>query len=196
MGAPPGYAPDVPLRVPALGISGDYVLAATPSVDRPDRDFKARVSEAYNRAGVDSAQIVIRGGNHGEPSFVALPLGTLRGLDIVTWYTAAWFDRYLRGDPSADARLLSARWRDDASGRASDPAQDANMLWEFHRSRIDIHTTGGTHVACEDLRAGCAGLVPAGQDCGVADFGYVAVDTAPDNAINPLRAPCPSASGP
>jgi len=191
MGAPPQYAPDVPLRVPALGITSDYV-APVPFTQAPERDFKARVSGAYSQAGIDSGQLVIRGGNHVEWSWAPIPAGTLRGVDLSAWYTAAWFDRYLKDDPSADARLLSSRWRDDARGKAVDPSGDPNVFSELYRSRMDIHTTGGARVSCEDLRAGCPQLRPAAGDCGPADFGYAAVATRPDDGSNPLVADCAS----
>jgi dienelactone hydrolase len=196
MGAPPGYKPDVPIHTPALGISGDYTVSPFYYTEAPSHDYKARVSEAYSKAGVDSGVVVIRGGTHYEYSWGghATEYATLRGIDIVTWYTAAWFDRYLKRDPTATSRLMSARWRDDARGQAVDPAGDGNLFSEFYRSRMDIHTLSGGHVACEDLRAGCSSLVPAAQDCGVKDFGYLQVDRAPDDGRDPLLAPCLAAA--
>jgi dienelactone hydrolase len=191
LGAPEGYAPDVPIRTPALGISNDYLFPVF-WTDPPSHDFKARVSEAYSRVGVDSGQIVIRGGTHFEYAWGGYSTegATLRGIDLVTWYTAAWFDGHLkREDPTAELRLMSNRWRDDARGQAVDPAKDANLLSEFYRSRMDIHTTEGARSVCEDLRAGCSNVVPAAQDCGIKDFGYLGVDRAPDDGRNPLLAP-------
>jgi dienelactone hydrolase len=150
-GAPPGYTPDVKIRVPALGLAGDYI-APLPLADTPDHDTRTAVPKAYRAAGVDSGVIIVRGGNHLEWSWVPAPAGTLRGADLSAWYTAAWFDRYLKHDPTADARLLTDRWRRDAAGQAADPAHDANLFSRYYASRLDFHTRAGAHVVCADLR--------------------------------------------
>ncbi|UTI66686.1 hypothetical protein NBH00_10865 [Paraconexibacter antarcticus] len=190
VGAPPGSAPDVPLTKPALGLSGDYLLDPAPFLERPNPEDKAQASVAYTKAGVDSANIVVRGANHLDWSWVAYPVGTLRGVDLGAWYTVAWFDKYLKHDPTADARLLTDRWRHDARGAAHDPARDANLLSRLYRSRIAIHTRAGRAVACEDLRAGCRALRPAADDCGPAFYGYLRVATHADDGTNPNLGPC------
>jgi hypothetical protein len=38
---------------------------------------------------------------------------------MIAWYTTAWFDKYVKHDPTADARLLTNRWRHDAAGEYS-----------------------------------------------------------------------------
>src|SRR5699024_6215783 len=114
-------------------LAGDYLIQTVPYLTRPDPHAKALASVAQSRAGVDSGQIVIRGATHfdfaDEPPGV-LP-ASLRGIDLATWYTAAWFDKYLKRDPTADARLLSARWRDDPPAGAADPSDDPNM-YSYH----------------------------------------------------------------
>jgi hypothetical protein len=191
MGAPPGYKPDVPIRVPALGITGDYTVDTYYYTSPPVYDYKARVSEAYSNAGVDSGVVVIRGGGHMEYGYFPPPVAaSLRGIDLATWYTAAWFDRYLKRDPTAASRLMTGRWRDDARSQVVDPAKDPNMFSQFFRSRMDIHTLRGRRAACADLRKGCSSLVPASQDCGPKDFGYLIVDRARESRRNPLLARC------
>jgi dienelactone hydrolase len=177
-GAPPGPAP--PVTKPALGISSDYLLTPEPYVQAPDPQAKEEASLAASKAGVDSGEIMIRGGTHFE--FGDLPTGlipaTLRGIDMVTWYTTAWFDEYLKHEPSADARLLSGRWRDDGAGGAVDPSHDPNLLSYHYLSRLDIHLSHGQVFDCENLRAGCAGQTTASTDCGPASYSFLAVDTA------------------
>jgi pimeloyl-ACP methyl ester carboxylesterase len=118
-GAPAGPTPR--LRKPPLGLSGDYLIQPVPYVTAPDPQAKNLASLSYSRAGVDSGQIAIRGGEHidfaGEPTGIAP--ASLRGIDMTTWYTTAWFDKYLKHDPTADARLLTARWRDDAAAQST-----------------------------------------------------------------------------
>jgi dienelactone hydrolase len=156
-GAPQEPAPAI--TKPALGISSDYLLTPEPYVEEPNPLAKEEASLAVTRAGADSGQVVIRGGTHYE--FGDLPSGvvpaSLRGIDMVTWYTNAWFDRYLKHEKSADARLLTSQWRDDAEGGAVDPSGDANLYSYKYRSRMDITLSHGRRSDCENLRVGCAG---------------------------------------
>jgi hypothetical protein len=114
---------------------------------------------------------VIRGGTHYEFNDVpfALP-ATLRGIELTTWYAAAWFRKYLAGDPAADRLLLTDRWRSDPAAGAADPLKDADMFSWHYRSRLDLHLGDGTPVDCENLRAGCSGLIPASADGGPASY--------------------------
>ena len=76
-------------------------------------------------------------------------------MDLVAWYTTAWMDRYVKGDPSAGARLATDRWRDDEPEKAIDPT-DANLFSTYYDS--PIVTQGFT---CADLRK-CPGVAPDG----------------------------------
>jgi dienelactone hydrolase len=189
-GAPAGPAPR--LHAPALGLSSDYLLTPEPYTITPDPQNKELASLDYSKAGVDSGEIVIRGGTHyefGDAPTGAVP-ATRRGIDLVTWYTLAWFDRYLKGEASADARLLTTRWRDDEIGGSVDPSHDPNLFSYHYDSRLDIHLVGGGVFDCEDLRAGCTGQVTPADDCGPASFSYLAVDTGEDPVTcSPAGAP-------
>jgi dienelactone hydrolase len=177
VGAPPGQRPA--MTKPALGISSDYLLLPEPYTIAPSPQAKAAASRAYTAAGVDSGQIVIRGGTHYE--FNDEPLGaipqTLRGPDLVTWYTTAWFLKYLSHDPAADQMLLTSRWRNDAAAGKVDPSRDSNVFSYHYLSRLDIHLASGARSDCEDLRAGCTGMVSATADCGPPSYSFVGVDT-------------------
>lgn len=181
-GAPTGPAPRI--HVPALGMSADYYLTPMPYSSAPDERGKGAGSYAYSAAGVDTRQIVIRGGTHYEFSFLPDPAfgATLRGSDMVAWYTTAWFDRYLKKDPTANARLLTTRWRSDAAEKAVDPNGDGSLYSVYYFSRLDLHTTTGRHVVCEDVRrssrGGCSAL--SGRDGVRGAYSYVATDTSPD----------------
>src|SRR3712207_3498760 len=153
-------------RVPALGMSNDYGLVPTPYNADPNPQAKSAASTGWSKAGVDAGQINIRGGTHYEYSYIPNPAfgAALRGMDMAAWYTAAWFDKYVKGDPSADRRLLTTRWRDDEPGRAGDGSQPpyGNLHSFYLRSRLDVRLAGGGRFTCEDLREGCAGQ-PAGD---------------------------------
>jgi hypothetical protein len=176
-GAPEAPAPAV--TKPALGISSDYLLTPEPYVEEPNPAAKGEASLAASKIGVDSGQINIRGGTHLD--FTDLTTGLIpasrRGIDVVTWYTSAWFDKYLKHESSANKRLLTSRWRDDAVGGAVDPSGDPNLFSYHYLSRLDIALPNGTRFDCENLRAGCTGQSTRGTDCGPTEYSFIAVDT-------------------
>ncbi|HEY2601189.1 MAG TPA: hypothetical protein VGI67_06500 [Thermoleophilaceae bacterium] len=165
---------------PALGMSADYFIPPEPNTSDPDPLAKSTESLAYSRDGVDTGEIIIRGGTHYDFSFIPNPAFTasLRGADEIAWYTTAWFDRYVKGDAGAVKRLLTERWRDDAQEGAVDPNGDPNMFSFYYRSRLDIGLPGGGRFDCEDMRADCPGMTSTDGLSG--DYSYLKVDTTPD----------------
>ncbi|MBA3653469.1 MAG: hypothetical protein H0W70_04675 [Actinobacteria bacterium] len=143
-------------RVPALGISSDYYIGDPPYTAAPDPQALAAAFHTHAAAGIDTAEITIRGGTHFEYMFIPDPAftATMRGIDVAAWYTLAWFDKELKALPSADRRLLANRWRHDARGAQVDIAGDGNLYSAYYRSQIAIHANGRL-VRCDDLRAGC-----------------------------------------
>jgi dienelactone hydrolase len=194
--ADPSQREPAPITKPALGISADYFLPPTPNLSQPDPEAKTSQSVEYTDAGVDSGEIVIRGGTHLDFSWIPNPAfgASLRGADMTAWYTTAWFDKYVKGDPGADRRLLSDRWFHDAKEAAVDPDGDGNMFSRYYRSRLDIGLAGGGRFTCEDFRpdpmrpdppsthpAGtCPGFVPAAQDGWPGEYDFVTIATSPD----------------
>lgn len=171
-----------PVTKPALGMSADYYLPPEPNTTVPDPTGKETESLAYTAAGVDSGQVVIRGGTHFDFDWIpTVAFGaTLRGADEIAWYTNAWMDKYVKADPTADARLLTNRWRTDTAEAAVDPNADGNDFSFYYRSRMDIQLATGSRFDCENLRDGCPGLV---SDDGVpGSFDYLSYDTSPDIA--------------
>ena len=136
------------------------------------RVAKSTQSLAYSEAGVDTGELIIRGGTHYDFSFIPNPAfgATLRGADMIAWYTTAWFDKYVKGDPTAGARLLTTRWHDDAREAAVDPDGDGNLFSFYYRSRLDIDG-----FTCEDLRAGCPGMAADGG----GPYSYYDLATSP-----------------
>jgi dienelactone hydrolase len=171
----PGARSIPPITKPALGMSADYFIPPVPNTSDPDPLAKSQGSLAYTRAGVDTGELIIRGGTHYDFSWIPNPgfTATLRGADMIAWYTTAWFDRYVKGDAGAQARLLTTRWRDDAAEAAVDPHRDGNMFSSYYRSRLAL---GG--FECEDLRAGCPGMTA--DDGWPGDYSYIDVATGPD----------------
>jgi dienelactone hydrolase len=176
----PSQRAPAPISKPALGMSADYFIPPTPNTSDPNPVGKSTQSLAYTTAGVDSGEIIIRGGTHYDFDWVpnqGFP-ATLRGADEITWYTTAWFDKYVKGDPTADNRLTTDRWRHDAQEAAVDPHQDGNMFSFYYRSRLNIGLSGGGRFVCEDMRPGCAGMTAA--DGFPGDYEYIKLVTAPD----------------
>ncbi|MFD0949046.1 alpha/beta hydrolase family protein [Paraperlucidibaca wandonensis] len=169
-------APTPVLHVPALGISNDY--AGGPI---PQPNAKSQASFELSKAGVETGMIVIRGGTHFEYSYLPLSAfsATHRGIDLAAWYTTAWFDKFLKSDPSAESRLLTSRWRQDATDATLDPAGKGNMFSSSTRSRLDLRLKNGARWICEDLRQGCVGLVDADGVSG--DYSFLDISTRPES---------------
>ena len=180
----------VPITKPAMGISNDYGITPTPNTSDPDPEAATAGFQAYKAAGIDSLQFVIRGGTHEESAFIpgmtvpVLGLASLRGSDLVAWYTTAWMDKQVKCadgsacESDADKRLLTDRWRDDARSGQVDNNGDSNVYSFYKRSRYDFLTSGGTEVTCDDMREGCASMGPDGLPSG---YGFVSdAYSAPD----------------
>jgi dienelactone hydrolase len=172
----------VPITKPGLGMSADYGLPPTPNTSLPNPLGKSKESLAYSAAGVDSGEIIIRGGSHLDFSFIPNQAfgASLRGPDMVDWYTTAWFDKYLKHERSANARLLTNRWRDEPLEAEVDPNHDGNAFSFYYLSRLDIHLADGKKWDCENLRKGCPGMVT--DDGYKGTYSYAAIDTTPESA--------------
>jgi hypothetical protein len=198
----PGDRSVAPIKKPALGMSADYFIPPTPNTSLPDPRAKQAESDIYTKDGVDTGEVIIRGGTHFDFDWIPNNAftATLRGADEIDWYTSAWFDKYVKHDPTADARLLTNRWRHDAQEGAVDPNHDANTFSFYYLSRLDIATAHG-RVDCEDLRNGCPALSDADGYPGTYDF--VKIDTTKDGPATASTVPksaaglprCPAASG-
>ena len=167
-----------PITKPALGMSADYFLPPTPNTELPNPQAKSTESHVYSEAGVDSGEIIIRGGSHLDYSFIPNQAfgASLRGADEIAWYTSAWFDKYVKKQKSADKRLLTNRWREDPVEAAIDAHHDGNAFSFYYYSRLDIHLANGTPFDCENLRKGCAGMT---NERNPGSYSYLATDTSP-----------------
>jgi hypothetical protein len=159
-------------------MSADYFLPPTPNKELPQPQAKSTESHAYSDAGVDSGEIIIRGGSHLDFSFIPNQAfgASLRGADETAWYTSAWFDKYVKHQPSADKRLLTNRWREDPVEAAIDSHHDGNAMSFYYYSRLDVHRAGGEVFDCENLRKGCAGMF---TEKNPGSYSYLATDTSP-----------------
>jgi dienelactone hydrolase len=183
--ADPADRTTVPLHTPALGMSADYGLPPAPNTQLPDPNAKSTWSLNYSNAGVDTGEIIIRGGSHLDFSFIPNQAfgASLRGPDMIDWYTTAWFDKYLKHSPMADRELLTTRWLRDPIEASVDPNHDGNAFSFYYYSRLDFHLAGGQKVDCEDLRDGCSAL--SGDDGYPGTYSYASIDTTPDAVLGP-----------
>src|SRR3954462_7961402 len=179
--ADPSERAPAAITKPALGLSADYFIPPTPNTSDPDPLAKSTKSRKYSESHVDTGELVIRGGTHYDFDWIpnqGFP-ATLRGDSLITWYTTAWFDKYVKGSGAdADKRLLTNRWRADAAEAAVDPTGDGNMFSWYYRSRLDIGLSGGGRFKCEDMRPGCSGL--RDDDGQPKGYDFVKIDTSPD----------------
>ncbi len=137
-------------RVPAMGQSGESFVEPSFHTSRPDPDEKTMAFNKWRAAKLDTMQVAPRAATHLEWSFVPiLPLAASSwGNDIVAFYTLAWFDKYLRHDPTADARLLTKAYNkpdNDACG-GNDGCYSI-----YFKSAYWFHDAGGTLHDCDDV---------------------------------------------
>jgi hypothetical protein len=191
--ADPSARKTVPLHTPALGMSADYGLPPSPNTQLPNPNGKSTWSLNYSKAGVDTGEIIIRGGSHLDFSFIPNQAfgASLRGPDMIDWYTTAWFDKYVKHSPNADRELLSTRWLHDPTEASVDPGHDGNAFSFYYYSRLDFHAAGGQQVDCEDLRDGCSAL--SAGDGWPGTYSYLSIDTGAD-AVSGPGAPLRSSS--
>ena len=122
-----GFAQDktVTPKVPALGLQSEYgfnvapywAMGMTPSPKDPSQAPDPKREEktgfdGWRQAGVDSMVIVPRASTHLEYTDINFALPASRyGQDVASHYTQAWLDKYLKHDPSAEARLLATSFK-------------------------------------------------------------------------------------
>jgi hypothetical protein len=120
-------------RVPAMGQASDYCGPPGETVEDKKYAF------AWWRSNAQPAmQIVLAGADHFVWSSTSA--GSQRQADAL-YYTLAWFDRWLKNDPTARGRLLAR----SINGRSLE-----TVLSQRFRS-----AAGFDGVDCGDLRTGC-----------------------------------------
>ena len=170
---------DLPLRTPTMFQTADYncqqvpVCVPQPYTSPPDYHGPGNKDQDFQRlraAGVDTMKVSIRDATHLDyTSFGLAGTGSRYGAAVASYYTLAWFDKYLRRDPDALRRLTAATF--DASGDVHnisagqfDPATQSNvpayLAGRRVLDRLSFHFRSGYWldggaVACDDLRAGC-----------------------------------------
>jgi hypothetical protein len=180
-------------HVPALSLSNDYFFNPQAKTSVPDPHSGGLDGDngyqQYAKAGVDSMQVMIRGGTHLEYTYIpyTLPASEL-GERVASYYTVAWFDRYLKGDSAAYDRLVATRFDGSAdsdsigAGTYSATAANANptdptagnvhytiggmpvpyALSFYYFSEYALHDPAtGAPATCTDMLRGCPAVTPA-----------------------------------
>lgn len=178
----------VAVRTPALGINSEYFFNPTPMSSAPDPHAKDAAYKQLSTAGVDTMQVALRSSMHLEYSYVPyiLPASSM-GERVAFYYSLAWFDYYLRGDPNAFTRLVANQFDSSSDAHAigagyyspqaaaADPTDPAagNLPYKiaglpvadrfsfYYESEYSLTAPGGTKTACSDMRAGCPASPPA-----------------------------------
>ena len=179
--APEHRSDDALIDRPALGVTNDYMFNTQPNFSAPDPHAKDGGYQQLKAAGLDTANFTIRGGTHLEYTYVPLVLpATQIGERIASYYTRAWFDRYLKGKDRAFDRLVAGTFDDSVdvhaigtgahdlaavdpadpySGNvphtiAGLPVRDAASFYYLSSYSLTDPRTG-ERAECEDMRAGC-----------------------------------------
>jgi dienelactone hydrolase len=169
----------LPLRTPALFMTADYncqrvpVCVPQPYTAPPDPLGPGNKDEDFRRlrtARVDTMKVALRAATHLDfTQFGIAGTGSRYGAVVASYYTLAWFDRYLRDDRAALGRLTATVFDDSAdvhniSGGTFDPLTQANVPAHIAgqpvADRLSFHFRSAYFLGhgarrCEDIRAGC-----------------------------------------
>jgi dienelactone hydrolase len=184
---PAPYKGSTLIHAPALGLTNDYGFNPEPGnpSSPPDPRAKEAGYKQVAAAGLDSASIALRGATHLTYSYIPLVLPASELAErMASYYTIAWFDRFLRGEQSGYDRLTATTFdnsvdvhsigagtfdpqaalanpSDPEAGNvpykiAGIPVQNAASFYYLSQYRLTDPSTGAVH-ACGDMRAGCGG---------------------------------------
>lgn len=158
-----GVLPDFEPRVPAMSFFADYGFLPAPYLAPPDPEGSKVAFKAWQQADVPVYAVGFQGTTHFDfsllPQFPAsswcpdVSSGACSGgwgRPSITYYTVAWFDRWLKrpGEPGhedADERLIDDGWQGGAE----------RMSFHYHSAR-DYPDQSGKQQACEVIRVGCS----------------------------------------
>jgi dienelactone hydrolase len=175
------------LRTPALFLTADFncqrvpvclpvAYSTPPDPHGPgdkDTDFQ-RVSAA----GVDSMKVSLRAATHLDfTEFAPTPPSSRFGAIVASYYTLAWFERYLKSSTAAERRLVATKFDGSAdahyiSGGTYDAASGRNVPYRIGgqpvTNRLSFHFRSGYFLdrgraRCDDMRAGCAAVTPVAR---------------------------------
>ncbi|HEV3127787.1 MAG TPA: hypothetical protein VGY32_02320 [Solirubrobacteraceae bacterium] len=177
------------IHVPALALTNDYGFNPQPMSSPPDAQSKAAGYGQVVAAGYDSMQVAFRNATHLTYSYIpyVLPANELSER-MASYYTVAWFDRYLKGDPTGFQRLTATGFDSSADSDSigagvfdpslalqspSDPTAGnvpytiagipvSHAASFYYMSQYSLHDTSGTPASCADMRQANCQPLPSG----------------------------------
>jgi dienelactone hydrolase len=167
------------INTPALAMTNDYGFWTQPAVSAPDYDSKTAGYEQVRAAGLDAQIVAMRNATHLAYTYIPLVFQSNElGERIASYYTRAWFDLQLKGDPAGFDRLTATEFDgsadkdigagtfDPASYDPTDP-YSGNIPYKiegvkvpgavsfYYRSAYSLDDPRGGHAECKDMRKGC-----------------------------------------
>jgi dienelactone hydrolase len=168
------------LHAPAMGITNDYGFWTQPATTAPDAESKQAGYKQVAGAGLDAQTVALRGATHLTYSYIPLVFQANElGERMASYYTKAWFDRYLRNDPAGHDRLTATTFDASADvgfgagtfdpakadpadpyagnvpyGIAGIPVADGVSFY-YHSAYSLTDPRGGERRICADVRKGC-----------------------------------------
>ncbi|MHB8594486.1 MAG: alpha/beta hydrolase family protein, partial [Acidimicrobiales bacterium] len=185
---PAGDRSSAQLHAPALALTNDYLFNPEPQTSVPDPHAKDAGYLQLKTAGIDTEEVALRGATHLTYTYVpyVLPASELAER-MAFYYTLAWLDQYLKGDPSGYTRLTATTFDNSADvssigagtySSAAALAQPTNptagnvpytiagipvadAVSFYYESEFALHNpVTGSSTICLDMRAGCPATAP------------------------------------
>jgi hypothetical protein len=173
------------INVPALALTNDYAFNPQPFFNPPDPHSRDAGYKQVAGAGLDAMMVAFRNATHLTYSYIpaVLPANEL-GERMASYYTLAWLDYKLRGDPSGFTRLTAGSFDGSADVHsigagiydplAADPTDpySGNIPYEiagipvpnamsfYYQSEYSLTAPGGGSATCVDMRASCPAHEP------------------------------------
>ena len=186
---PAEYKSDTLLHAPALGLTNDYLFNSQPATSPPDPHSKMDGYKQVSDAGIDSQMIAFRGATHLTYTYIPLVFQASELNErMASYYTRAWFDRYIKGKASAFDRLVATTFDDsadkvsigagvfDPAAATADPADPlagnvpykiagikvADAVSFYYQSAYKLTDPAtGEQRTCVDVRKSCPAVEPA-----------------------------------
>jgi len=135
-------------HVPTMGQNAESFVFPSFHPSRPDPESKKDGFNKWRAAGVDTMQIAPRAATHMEWSYMPPSSASKWGNAIGSFYTLAWFDKYLKHDATADARLLTK-----SLNQPNNPACGGrpNCYSIYYKSAYAFHDEDGGFHSCDDI---------------------------------------------
>ena len=183
---PAAYRSDKLIHAPALALTNDYAFNPQPMSSPPDPHSKDAGYKQIVKAGLDAQIVAFRNATHLTYSYIpaVLPANELSER-MASFYTLAWLDLQLKGDPTGFTRLTAKKFDDSVDVHsigagifdvtAADPTDpySGNIPYKiagisvpdavsfYYQSEYSLRNPKtGVTATCIDMRASCPAKEP------------------------------------